>query len=927
MVLSATIAFLNAARQAPAAWTAAYMGTTGARTAPFMLLPRQPPLYWSYDLTRSSRAHSTELIETCPNNPPPPHFSCGGTESFDKRIGRFYAPSTIGCSENQVSVPDSSNQYFHLPRHSLRMFLCDGQFEWTGTGNAAYPMGTCPPDGSAGHRRNIFSPDAKHVGVGVWGKSGVLINAAPWNQVQDFAFNTDVFYPAVRLYSGSHVFVGDGTGDNMQTMQFIASYFDPAGGATPPQKIQVWLMGNTIPLTCDTGNGWGVSPNDCVYRSAVIPTTPNCRLYFFDVVDSAGVARRYPASGAYWTYGEGACRSDWIPASSADPIIAANGQGATPPPATQTTVAGATTNTQPATSATGGPPPTTQPGFLNTGCVLRIQYQADFQLYVSNGQFNAPALQSLQASTATLLGLQSNRLLAKQVSFGSTIVDWFIFDLTTAGSAAAAADSFLARLATNTDVPIGQHQPPIMTGSMVSRATTSNAAVAPVGGSGGGGPSIAMIAGIAAGVGVLLIVAIVVVIIVLVKKRRESSGYSSSNLVTTPLLQSRYEPIASQHYDYGGGSSGAGAGGGGGGALHSQGRYEPVYSQHYGAGMGATVESPRAAMYAGSQGMAAAGGGDGLRRRSAAAERCRVLYDFSSDLPDTLAVRAGEVVTVIDKSNPEWYDVQNEEGVLGFVPAGYLAASSTVQPPSPGPVRREVSPAPAQNVSNFVAPAKPVPKPPGAAVTKELPKPPAKHTPKPPPVVQPVYAEYFAEEEFPAEEEAADLQYEETPVAVDFDVDEDATVQEETIAAMTPPPAVVATAARPYVPAVKVKVKRKLPPNPKQPGGSYQQQQQRAPMKQQPVKVVKVKVKKVVANPPAAGQPMMTSPRLAAPIPGTPLRALYAHTPLTEREVALRPGDQLIVPAGMESLGGDEWVYVFNRNSSQKGYVPRSFIG
>ncbi len=146
--------------------------------------------------------------------------------------------------------------------------------QWTGTGNGAWPIGTCPADGGAGHRRNLMDATMRYIGVGVWGLNGNLINARPFVQVHDFADTPTAFYPAARVYSGSHIFIGEGSGENMQTLQFFVSWLDAAA----PSRAQLWLAGAVQPLTCDQAAGWGAGPQDCVYRSAVMLTTGACRL-------------------------------------------------------------------------------------------------------------------------------------------------------------------------------------------------------------------------------------------------------------------------------------------------------------------------------------------------------------------------------------------------------------------------------------------------------------------------------------------------------------------------------------------------------------------------------------------------------------------------------------------------------------------------
>lgn len=49
-----------------------------------------------------------------------------------------------------------------------------------------------------------------------------------------------------------------------------------------------------------------------------------------------------------------------------------------------------------------------------------------------------------------------------------------------------------------------------------------------------------------------------------------------------------------------------------------------------------------------------------------------VLYDFAAEGEDELAVAEGEIVTVVDQGNEDWWKVRNAQGVEGVVPALYV---------------------------------------------------------------------------------------------------------------------------------------------------------------------------------------------------------------------------------------------------------------
>ncbi|WWD06734.1 hypothetical protein V865_004829 [Kwoniella europaea PYCC6329] len=57
---------------------------------------------------------------------------------------------------------------------------------------------------------------------------------------------------------------------------------------------------------------------------------------------------------------------------------------------------------------------------------------------------------------------------------------------------------------------------------------------------------------------------------------------------------------------------------------------------------------------------------------SAEGETATVQYDFDADGDDELTVKDGEIVTVVDKENDEWWLVRNSRGKEGVVPAAYV---------------------------------------------------------------------------------------------------------------------------------------------------------------------------------------------------------------------------------------------------------------
>nr|P10569.1 RecName: Full=Myosin IC heavy chain [Acanthamoeba castellanii]AAA27707.1 myosin IB heavy chain [Acanthamoeba castellanii] len=65
-------------------------------------------------------------------------------------------------------------------------------------------------------------------------------------------------------------------------------------------------------------------------------------------------------------------------------------------------------------------------------------------------------------------------------------------------------------------------------------------------------------------------------------------------------------------------------------------------------------------------------------------EQARALYDFAAENPDELTFNEGAVVTVINKSNPDWWEGELN-GQRGVFPASYVELIPRAAAPAPGP--------------------------------------------------------------------------------------------------------------------------------------------------------------------------------------------------------------------------------------------------
>ncbi|KAJ2546637.1 cytoskeletal protein binding protein, partial [Coemansia sp. RSA 1933] len=103
-------------------------------------------------------------------------------------------------------------------------------------------------------------------------------------------------------------------------------------------------------------------------------------------------------------------------------------------------------------------------------------------------------------------------------------------------------------------------------------------------------------------------------------------------------------------------------------------------------------------------------------------EYARVLYDFSSEDPEELTVSEGARVLVLDKSDPEWWQVQLEapNGPTGLVPSAYVGPPYPHAPNSPTASAIDHVFMSAASTAAAAAPLPPPPPPPPQAPPLEL---------------------------------------------------------------------------------------------------------------------------------------------------------------------------------------------------------------
>lgn len=216
--------------------------------------PAVPPLLWSDDLARSSRAHSQDMHDNaCFQHP-----SCDGTDPF-VRIKSYWTGSFSSLSENIAAGVQDGQEVVQ---------------------NWIDEIGAAP--GTTGHRDNMFDKMFRQTQVGL----GYVPGGSKFNGywTQDFA-GVAPTPPIPRVSAGSHW--PESTFAN-QLINFGAIYYDAAGAA--PDRVELVLDGQTTPLKLVHGPAAAGA-----YEGAAAIATGCHRYYFRAVVGGKGSI--YPDGG------------------------------------------------------------------------------------------------------------------------------------------------------------------------------------------------------------------------------------------------------------------------------------------------------------------------------------------------------------------------------------------------------------------------------------------------------------------------------------------------------------------------------------------------------------------------------------------------------------------------------------------------------
>jgi len=249
----------------------------------------EPPLRWSYALTRSARFHSANQT------------SCGkmthdSSCTLVSDIGDLYVPGTCDGSASCACVGGGPPCTCDSPNPCTGTWSRIGMFGGSGSGenvaggglgnptsrfyawlyeyydkpdNCAFDYG--PP--TNGHRWNILTNSGPGLGVGCAGSYCT----------QDFGGPAD---PARKIYVGVH---------HPQTgvvIDFRAHWYDPVGGA--PQQAMVNVAGSCYAMSVERG----VEESNATYLLQG-HSVSGCTRYYFVFKDSEGTWVTYPEEGSF----------------------------------------------------------------------------------------------------------------------------------------------------------------------------------------------------------------------------------------------------------------------------------------------------------------------------------------------------------------------------------------------------------------------------------------------------------------------------------------------------------------------------------------------------------------------------------------------------------------------------------------------------
>jgi len=176
------------------------------------------------------------------------------------------------------------------PFYSVVGWVCD--YEMYSPPSPYFP--SCVIDGEGDGHRSIIMTNGAEVGCGV-----VQIDTRVIETCDEGSGN---YYATRQIASGAHIFtIAQNMGPNQiaTTYSYLASY----SSSTVPSSANVYVHGTAYALTLQSGSS---TAGTYTSTSFTFGSTDSCIDYYFDMN-----GERYPDSGYFYTYGAGACTTDY----------------------------------------------------------------------------------------------------------------------------------------------------------------------------------------------------------------------------------------------------------------------------------------------------------------------------------------------------------------------------------------------------------------------------------------------------------------------------------------------------------------------------------------------------------------------------------------------------------------------------------------
>ena len=254
----------NIVRTAPQEFRDTYIGSYNILLAENY--PAVNPTYLNAELNKAGRVHAEDMATNCGLL----HNSCDGTLS-STRIKSYYTAS--GWIAENIATGRSTG--FQTVIQLLR--------------DDVGGIPAADNSGGDGHRKNIMNSRYQDFGPGY-----AYSSTRAWYHfwVQDFGGGPHTYY---AIASGSHLYL------SIQTITFMATYYDPEGNA--PQSTQIVINGVPHIMSHHLG-----TPSKGSYL-LTLPDDNDCRDYYFQFIDSDGKSWRYPETSELSNNPEQICTS------------------------------------------------------------------------------------------------------------------------------------------------------------------------------------------------------------------------------------------------------------------------------------------------------------------------------------------------------------------------------------------------------------------------------------------------------------------------------------------------------------------------------------------------------------------------------------------------------------------------------------------